>query len=361
MKDRLPIKFFAVGDLMLGDSPVCHGFGVNSAIMKHGAQHPFRHIADHVASADILFGNLEVVISAFDFARDPFASVQFRGQPESLEALAQCGFDVVSVCSNHTMQHGMAAFEEMIGLLGDRGIEAIGAEIPNKLDNYSLIEKSGWKVGFLGYNFRPQQYFVDPPAWKIPTREIVIEEVTAKRKDVDCLVLSLHWGDEFVDYPSPEQVRMAHDFVDAGADVIVGHHPHIVQGVEAYKGKVIAYSLGNFVFDMWQDYLRRTFIFEVDLREVDNMTYRVTPVIINGSHQPEIAKGRDADEILQHLSHISALISDDDSNMQAYRHAVDERTRRFRKEVRSFYLRNLYRYDMRRFAENFIGALRKRI
>jgi len=361
MSELKPIKLFAVGDLMLGDSPVCHGFGVCSAISKRGPRFPFQHVESHLKGADVLFGNLEVVVSRFDFDHDDFAHVQFRGQPESLEGLSGCGFDVVSVCSNHSMQHGSEAFEEMIDSLNDKRTEPIGAENPARgLKNFSLIEQSGWRIGFLGYNFRPQQYFDAPPQWKTPSREMIVEEIKAVRENLDCLVLSLHWGDEFVDYPSPEQVSMAHEFVENGADIIIGHHPHIIQGIESYKGGVIAYSLGNFVFDMWQDYLRRTYILECELAEPGKVSCSITPVIINRNYQPELAGGAEAEAIRNHVERISELISDDESTMEAYLDQVEKRTAKFRKEVRSFYLRNLHRYSIRRFAENFFGALKKR-
>ena len=102
--------------------------------------------------------------------------------------------------------------------------------------------------------------------------------------------MSLHWGEEFLDYPSASQVVFAHKLVDAGASLILGHHPHVLQGIERYKGAVIAYSLGNFVFDMWQSPTRVSMVLKVHCAK-STIEFEAVPVYINSSFQPVLLDG----------------------------------------------------------------------
>jgi len=352
----------AVGDIMLGDSPVCHGFGVNSKIKRYGPSYPFEHVADFLREGDLVLGNLEVPVSRFDEDRDEFERVQFRGQPESLKGVAESGVNIVSICTNHAMQHGRAAFEEMIDNLKSYDIAFVGTEIEEKgIENLYLIEKNGIKFAFLGYNFRPQQYYIDAPLWKTPTLDLIRRETDRYIKSVDCVVVSLHWGDEFIEYPSPEQVSIAHDLIDHGVKLIIGHHPHIVQGVESYRNGVIAYSLGNFVFDMWQDRLRETMILKCSIGKDGIENYNIIPVKINNSYQPELLTGSDAERLSGWFDELSRKITDDKNIESRYREELFRKTREFRSEIKSFYLKHLFKYDRKRFFENFVSAMKKRL
>lgn len=356
------VTFMAVGDIMLGDSPVCHGFGVNSMIQKYGPLHPFEHVSMVLREGDIVFGNLEVPVSRFDEKVDSFERVQFRGQPESIKGLVASGFDVVSVCSNHTMQHGKVALVEMVEHLNASGIEFVGVEDdePN-MKNLCILERQGVRFAFLAYNFRPQQYFLDPPSWKTPSLELIKKETHSVADSVDHVIVSLHWGDEFVEYPSPKQVRMAHDLIDHGVTLVVGHHPHIVQGVEQYKDGLIAYSLGNFVFDMWQLRLRETMILRCVISKEGVETYELIPASINSFHQPVILEGADAEHLAEKFQQRKEMITGDQSVETEYAREVEKKTKEFRAEIRSFYLKHLHKYEPKRFIENLVSAVRKRV
>ncbi len=140
----------------------------------------------------------------------------------------------------------------------------------------------GLRVGFLGYSLRPRQYFTERPLYAEGSPEGIVADVRAVRPTCDILVVSLHWGDEFIDRPSPADVQLAHAIVDAGADLIVGHHPHVLRGVERYGRGWIVYSLGNFVCDMlWGEELRETAICECRLTSAGVEDVRLIPVRIN--------------------------------------------------------------------------------
>lgn len=356
------IQLMAVGDIMLGDSPMCYGFGVHSKIEKHGPVFPFEHVKEALNSADIAVGNLEVAISSFDDREHSFKQIQYRAQPSAVEGLKAAGFDVLSFATNHTMQHGKEAVGRSVELLHEAGIAVTGLEWPErKIANACIKEAAGRRLGFLNYNFRPQQYFIDPPLWKEPSEELVISEVQRLQKEVDLVIVCLHWGDEFIEYPSPEQVQLGRKIIDNGASIILGHHPHILQGVERYGNGVIAYSLGNFVFDMWQPRLRRSMILSVTIEPNNECRYECIPVYINKQHQPELLRGAERGAALEYIDELSSGISDDVSTVAKYRSEVERLTADYRKEVHRYYLSNLYRYKPRLLIGNFINSMRRRL
>ena len=356
------ITLIAVGDIMLGDSPVCFGFGVCSMMKKHGASFPFAHVTSLLKSADMAVGNLEAVASAFDPRHDSFKEIQYRAQPEAIQALADAGFSVVSMATNHTMQHGRAAVEETVGLLKQAGIKFCGLEIPERsITNTCQVEVNGHRFGFLNYNLRPRQYFIDPPLWKQPDRELITSEVSQLRQRVDTVVVCMHWGDEFIAYPSPEQVQLGRAIIDAGARLVIGHHPHILQGVERYGGGIIAYSLGNFVFDLWQPKLRRSMILKTTIATSGDIAAEYIPVMINRRHQPEILTGQAADEAVKYIERLTEQVTYDMATMDDYRKEVAANTREYRRDVNRFYLTHLHRYNPRLFFGNLVNSLRRRM
>ena len=351
----------AVGDIMLGDSPYCLGYGVGSMIAREGPTFPFSQIAPVLRDADVTFGNLEVVLSRFDPHNDPFPQIEYRGQPEAVSGLVESGFDILAVASNHTMEHGAAAFEENLDVLRAAGIVCVGADLPaHETGLTAVVERGGVRFGFAAFNLRPTQYFLAAPPWPTtPTTDGILAAIDELRTAADVVVLSLHWGDEFIAVPSPMQVALAHTVVDHGADIILGHHPHIVQGIERYKGAVIAYSLGNFVFDMWQQRLRRSLVLTLEITSRRDIRHQVVPIEINTAHQPVPLKGPAAAawiaEVERRKEAIGTVSAED------YARELDARFREFRREVLRHYIRNLFRYPPGRLAENFLGALKKRI
>lgn len=355
------ITICAVGDIMLGDTPASYGFGVGAAIRKHGPVFPFERVATYLKSADIAIGNLETVISAFDTERDSFTAIQLRAQPDSVKGLVTAGFDILSVATNHTMQHGRQALEETLDILMGANIAFTGVEIPEKdITNAHILEIHNIKIGFLAYNLRPQQYFVDQPLWKEPTLEIMKQEVADLRKQADCIVLSLHWGDEYIEYPSLAQIRMAHALIDSGVNIILGHHPHILQGIEKYNGGVIAYSLGNFVFDKWQRRLRESIILKCYISP-PGIDFEIVPIYINRRHQPELLADTAASKLIAKMAKLSSKISNGDIVQEDYDRKLNRNYIRYRREVYWHYLTSFHRYNSGRLISNFIGTIKKRI
>jgi len=362
MDSNKSVTLFAVGDIMLGDTPNSYGFGVGSYIEQEGPLFPFRLSANILKRADLLFGNLEVVLSSFNRSCDPFEKIQLRGQPKAVDGLIYAGFDILSLANNHIMQHGRQALEETIETLRGGGIAVTGVEIKEQnVSNISILEKKGLTFGFLGYNFRPQQYFLNSPLYVDGDVYRIGRDIEQVRERADIIIVSVHWGDEFIHYPSPEQVKLGRQIIDSGAKVVLGHHPHIIQGIERYHGGVIAYSLGNFVFDMWQERLRKSMILCCGFSDTGEVTYDIIPVVINQSWQPEIVSSPQLEVLKEEVLRLSLLTGNGVVDRDIYNHELKENLRRYRREVYWHYLTSIHRYNLRRLFENFLSAMKRRI
>jgi len=195
--------------------------------------YPFANLSDEFGAADVLVGNLECVAS-------PLGAVAVDAHPlrcpsAALGVLARAQFDVLSVANNHSMDFGRGAFVDMLARIQAAGLEHIGGQaMLRRAQPVLVVERAGVKVGLLAY-YRP------------PAAPLV--DVRAARPLCDILVVYNHWGREDHVEPTPQQRELAHQLIDAGVDLVVGTHAHVVQPVEHYRGKLIAYGLGNFVFD----------------------------------------------------------------------------------------------------------------
>jgi poly-gamma-glutamate capsule biosynthesis protein CapA/YwtB (metallophosphatase superfamily) len=220
------------------------------AALDAAADYPFRAIAGELRSADIVFGNLECPLSS---RGRPMANDQcYCAPPEFAASLAAAPFHVVSFANNHCMDYGDAAFLDTLDVLGRHGVAVIGAGPSlSQARKPALFDVGGVRIAFLGYTMvgAERTFAIDGECGAVPLNTFVAaQDITAVRLDVDIVVLSVHWGAEMVAAPSPRLVEFAHQLVDAGADVIIGHHPHVPGSIEVYRGRPILYSLGNFCF-----------------------------------------------------------------------------------------------------------------
>ena len=155
-----------------------------------------------------------------------------RTNPDYVKILTESSVEVANIANNHSRDYGEVAFEDTKKYLSENGIiNFAGRDI-------AVAEKNGIKVGFVGTN--TQRY---------SGKAEVIQNINLlKEKNVDLLIAVFHWGEERTDKPNAEQIDLSHAAIDNGADLVIGHHPHVLQGIEKYKGKYILYSLGNFCF-----------------------------------------------------------------------------------------------------------------
>jgi poly-gamma-glutamate capsule biosynthesis protein CapA/YwtB (metallophosphatase superfamily) len=277
------------GDIMLSR-------GVEHMIKKHGEDFsfPFLNIREKLQSVDLLFGNLESMIS--DKGRKIGSIYSFRADKDAINALTYAGFDIVSLANNHTFDYDREAFEETMHLLEENNISYTGAGF-NKEKAHSptiLLLGEKTKIGFLGYTeFLYPYTFAKENLSGITNFSEEQMEIDIKNAKglTDFLVVTFHYGDEYQKLPNEKQKKWSRMAIDYGADLIIGHHPHVTQPVENYNGKYIAYSLGNFVFDQYfSEETMKGFLLEVRLKENEVISVKKIHYKLNEFYQPEVTE-----------------------------------------------------------------------
>lgn len=346
------IKFSAVGDITLGDHPLCVGFGAYSRFRKEEPLFPFLKALKVLQRSELLFGNLECVHSQVGLRSNDYNSIQMRGDPRHIEGLVAAGFKVVNVANNHSLQHGKEAFLDSIENIERSGIACCGLAGDAKANKAkpAIIHKNGLSVGFLGYSLRPRQYFEHIPLYAEGHPEAMEQDVQALRKETDAVVVSLHWGEEFIQRPSPDEINLARRLVDVGADLIIGHHPHVLRGIEHHGRGVIVYSLGNFVCDMvWDDTLRTSLIFECTISGDGIQSVTLVPTYTNKDYQPEILVKEDAVAVQRQLNQLKDEIEEKSglnpaTASQRYIQDADSVHRHIRAKSHRFFLSRFWKY-----------------
>jgi poly-gamma-glutamate capsule biosynthesis protein CapA/YwtB (metallophosphatase superfamily) len=241
------VSVVIAGDIMLEGEP-------DRAIRR--GQDPFAGVAHLFKNADIRLGNLECVVATVGSV-EPEKPNTFRVHPRGLKYVRR-HFDAVGLANNHSGDFGPKAFTQMLGLLKQSGVGYYGGGHNLKEAHQPLLmERHGIRIAFLGYNeFQPRNFEADHDragvAWS-EDEQVVRDIVDARRVwKADVVIPVMHWGWE-ESIANARQRELARLMVDAGADAVIGGHPHRVQDTEQYKGKPIFYSLGNFVFEGFPD------------------------------------------------------------------------------------------------------------
>lgn len=288
------VSLVAVGDIMLGDHHMCIGHGVGSSLKTKKPGSLFSNVSAVLKKGDITFGNLESVLSDVNINYRDLTSVSLRGAEKSIIELTSAGFNVLSIANNHVLQHGEASLKRTKVLLQQYGIQGIGvSETKEKSRQVFSLEINGLKIGFLAYCLirdKTAYCSVDSPS------EIIGDVKVASTK-VDILIVSMHWGNEYIRKPSPQQVELGHAIIDAGAKLILGHHPHVLQGIEEYNGGVIAYSMGNFVFDMWQRKMRESMLLSFTFSKKGIAEFEIIPTLIGKDFRPILLNGVEKEKL----------------------------------------------------------------
>jgi poly-gamma-glutamate capsule biosynthesis protein CapA/YwtB (metallophosphatase superfamily) len=214
---------------------------------------PFRKLAPLMRAADITFINLESPFSD----RGPYHEhgLIFHAPPDAISGLQVAGVVIASTANNHSRDCGSHGVEFTVEWLRSHGISPLGtSESETTTHQGVVLARKGVRFGFLGYTFDQQNgnwHDIDPriAMADIPT---MCQNVAALRKRADVVIVSMHHGVEYRTKPTQAQIAFAHAAIDAGAALVIGHHPHVVQATETYRGGLIFYSLGNFIFDQYQ-------------------------------------------------------------------------------------------------------------
>lgn len=264
-------------------------------------QNPFGKVSQAFEDKDILFGNLETVLS--NHGKEAEKAVVLYTSPDKAAYRKEAGFDVLNVANNHIMDLGSEGCSETLEVLKQNGLKSIGVSNHKFIQPGAIIENKGLRLGFLGYSqggFSASQanIFIN----RIDKAKI-IKDIKDIKSQCEVVIISLHWGLDNVPYPSPEQIILAHKVIDAGATVILGHHPHVIQGIERYKSGLIAYSLGNFQFDpaVSRTKSNRSLILSVELSQTGFENYSIIPVEIGDDFVPKVSMDEEAAELLKFI------------------------------------------------------------
>ena len=298
------ITIAAVGDLLFD-------LGPRRLIAAQGGAAPLAKVASRLRAADLTIANLETTLSnrGAAVAGKP-AHLIFNGDPRGILSLTTAGVDLVSIANNHAMDHGQLALTDTLAALDKARIGHAGA---------GMNTTAAWKPAIVTVKGRRIAYVTATqvlPAHFLPssTRGGVangndltrlVATVRAAHKQADIVIVSVHWGVEQSYTPTACQKHDARALIDAGADVVLSHHPHVMQGIDTYKGKLIAYSLGNFLFPYKTVAGRKSFIlrFEYGRKGVANIT--AVPVYLGEWGRPVVQTGASARSILGRLAAIS--------------------------------------------------------
>jgi poly-gamma-glutamate capsule biosynthesis protein CapA/YwtB (metallophosphatase superfamily) len=299
------ITIAAVGDIMLGHR-------AEPYLVKEGPSYPFVHVMPVLRQAQVVIGNLESPISTRGTAVE---NKQFtlRVGPVAADALKAAGIRVVTLANNHILDFGPQALQDTLTILGENGILSSGAGMD--LDDArapAILKLGGRTIAFLSYSLTfPVEFYASAgrPGTAPGYREYVKKDIEKVRSLADLVVVSFHWGAELMTTAKDYQQDLGRRSIDWGADLVLGHHPHILQELEVYRGRLIAYSLGNFVFGSESDKTNASIILLCTFRGVSLVRIEAVPLDVNNyrvAYQPRVLTGEKADGLLADLNAASA-------------------------------------------------------
>ena len=290
----------AVGDMLFDLAP-------RRLIAAKGGKAPLVYVAPSLRTADLTLGNLENPLSNRGKAVGGKPSnLIFKGDPRAVKGLVASGFDVVALANNHMMDHGKVALADTLKTLNRAGIAHAGAGMNTAAAwQPAVIVRNGARIAYLSFTdnvpdgFTPSKSRPGVAVGRNMTK--VKNAIRSAKRHADYVIVSFHWGVEQSYTADSQQIRDAHAAVNAGADVVLSHHPHVVQGFEFYHHKLIAYSLGNFVFPYKTTEGRKSVILRATLTPTGTIGARVTPVYLGDYGRPKPVKGSLARSILKRV------------------------------------------------------------
>lgn len=311
------ISLTAVGDLSLG----------GRVIDTLEVCDPFEFVKKEIARSDISLGNLECVIS--EKGKPARTYTNLRTDSDAVNYLKI--FTVLSLANNHILDYGTEGMKETIKVLRRNGILTLGAG-----ENYQLairpliIESGSLRIGFI--SFMQDEFTLFPTLQRArqmnrqgPARYFetdILGWIYKLKEKTDFIVASVHWGREYVDYPSPQQRLLAKKLIHNGVNIVFGHHPHVIQGIQRYRNGIIFYSLGNFIFDTALSSTKYGLMVWLSLSDKGISEYKLIPLSVNENFQP--IKLTEESSFLEYLQDISKPLNYPDAiyNNFWYEHAA---------------------------------------
>ncbi|UCB47349.1 MAG: CapA family protein [Spirochaetota bacterium] len=292
-------SMIAGGDIMLAR-------GTRKYMDKLGYRYPFNEIAHEIERCDIAVANLESPISSRGKPFTPFKGIYFRANPEVIDGLKFSGFDIFSLANNHAFDWGVDAISDTMTLLDENGMKYCGVGRTRKEAlSPAVVRINGTKIAFISYNDIYPFVVKDSDQTMLTLTlksDSLRNEIGSLKKKYDVVIASVHSGIEYLRHPEQEKVVLMRSLRDYGVDVVLGSHPHVIQDIEVYRGGIIAYSLGNLIFD--QNWSRETSLgLLLEIAFVDEHPIYYYPYIIDIRR----AQAR----VLENINLESILISSD--------------------------------------------------
>lgn len=353
------LRVSAVGDISMGDHPVCAGHGMRQAF-ECKRDDILKHVKPYLEAGDIALGNLETVASNAGLNRHWLPSYEMRGDPASLKYLKNAGIGLLGVANNHAMQHGIAAFQDSLSNIQHYGLGIIGIDQQSGRTTPYVFHKEGVAHTFFALSTRPEEWHDGPVPYSLrDNHQKILAEVKELKKDCEgFLICSIHWGLEVLDYPGPDEIRLGRALIDAGVDVVVGHHSHLLWPIERYNNGLIFYSLGNFVFDLWARDTKLSVIADISLKEGEAPHYSLIPVVISEDFTVALADANASNEILARLA----------ENSRPVELTAEEYERNHLAAVKidkplkyKYFLRHFYRYSLNFLFQSLFRTLLRRL
>ena len=256
---------------------------VEDLLLKKGFDYPYQHLGSLFTNDDLTFINLETPVTTGGVAAQNKSFV-YKSSPKALKSLAAAGVDVVNLANNHILDQGVKGLTDTLTHLKNNKLSYVGAGL-NRKEAYSPVyyEKNGIKIALLGFT-----RVIPEASWRAEAGKPgvadaynsteAVKAIKQAHKKADLVIVMAHWGQERHTTPDENQKKLGYEFIDAGADLVIGGHPHVLQGLESYKGKWIAYSTGNFIFsrsataETW-----KTAIFEATCQKDGNCGIKLLP------------------------------------------------------------------------------------
>lgn len=303
---RTELTLTFTGDCILGtDEQFAWDTGFNAYYEANGPEYFLKNVRDIFQKDDLTIINMEGTLTEETTREDK--QFAFKGDPEFVKILTSSSVEAANMANNHSHDYGEKSFQDTVNTLEENGIWTFG------YDDTAVLEVKGIKIGFFGI------YELDDHLERIP--QVKRDIAKLKEEGAQIIVAVFHWSNELVTVPDENQVTLAHLAIDEGADVVVGHHPHIIQGIGEYKGKTIAYSLGNFCFGGNSNPTEMdTILFQQKFtvngkHEIVDRSYEVIPCSVSSeegynNYQPTPLEGEAADQVLQKLDERSKSIAE---------------------------------------------------
>lgn len=305
-----------VGDISLTDGYFDVGIGVGSKL-AHGLD-PFHRINRN--NGELWVGNFEGVAADITTMNGTAAN-QFRVSPNLLKNIKH--MELYGFANNHAMQHGGEAYKQTEKTLLDQGSLVFGTDSSRSV----ILDHQNQKVSITGFSQRIDAWKEKPLYWYNPEYYEIENEIKNLPQNA-FKIAYIHWGNEFINYPSSQQKKFAHWLIDAGFDLVVGMHPHILQGFEVYKGKYIFYSIGNFVFDMAWEPTHYGAIVNVDFSGTE-VVIGTEYIRIGDDYAPQVIEGNEV-PVAYRFETLNKLIAIEE-NSEEYHVAINRYYKQYRK------------------------------